>query len=98
MANQVRVTIVKEPTRTVEVSAPGPQGPPGESAAPVRFEHIQSAPSTFWPIAHLLGYFPHVTVIVDDVDVSDGVVVTHIDENNATVSADVAIAGKAECS
>lgn len=74
----------------------GPEGPSG--AAGGHYTHTQTTPSTFWPISHNLGFQPNVAVIVGGVDVSDGVVVAHIDDNNASVTANAAISGKAECS
>jgi hypothetical protein len=85
---------------TGAAGADGATGPPG--AAGSHYEHVQVTGSTVWFVDHMLGYRPGIHVLVGDVgseiDVTDGVTVTHIDENHATVTSGLSISGKAECS
>lgn len=98
--------VIQETSNAVTVAASGAQGPagpqgePGTPGAPggTRFSHVQSVASTFWPIAHNLGYRPHVTVLVNEIDVSEGVEVEHLDLNNVAVRSGMAISGRAELS
>jgi hypothetical protein len=58
--------------------------------------HPQNTPANVWVIAHGLGYTPlFATVIVGGRDVTDGVEILHVDENNLTISFNQAVAGEA---
>lgn len=59
------IIIVQPITPTVEVTAPGPQGPPGTfSPGDVAYTHTQAVPSATWTINHNLGFNP-VAVVLD---------------------------------
>lgn len=93
------IVVVSSSPTTVEVEAPGPQGPPGPQGAPgARYTHTQAVASTSWSVDHLLGFKPNIAVVVNSIEVTDGVTVGHIDDNHAVVLSGIAIAGTAECS
>lgn len=75
MANVTRVTVVKEPTRTIQAQPHdkqvdvltgrvGPTGPQGPAGADFYYLHTQASDSTTWTISHNLGREPNVTAIV----------------------------------
>lgn len=96
--------VIADPTGTqITTSSPGTQGPPGPPGPPgaggSHYTYIQTIPSTFWAVTHNLGFRPSVAVLLDDGTViTDGVTVTHIDENSLTVLSGLAISGRAELS
>jgi hypothetical protein len=96
------IVVVQDDDQNVVVASPGPAGPTGPQgptgAAGGHYSHIQTPASTAWFVDHMLGFRPNIAVLVNDIDVSDGVEVTHIDENHAVVASGIAISGRAECS
>lgn len=84
--------------RQIVVTAPGPQGPSGISAADipdiVSYSHTQSATSTTWVIAHNLDFYPNVTVFNSSGEMVEGTV-THTSPSTLTITFSSAISGKA---
>lgn len=102
---QVGRTVVKESqARTVIVAnqgvagppgptgPQGPQGPGGGSAA--SYLHDQQVADDVWTIPHALGFFPAVNTFDTAGDEIEGEI-AHIDNNNLTVSFNVAVSGQA---
>lgn len=75
----------------------GPQGPPGADGSPgSTYIHTQSAPAATWQIAHGLGRFPNIDLIVaGQVVLAD---IEHVSVDLAVVSLPVPISGTATCS
>jgi hypothetical protein len=60
----VTATVIDDYVVTVPVFGGGPQGPSGPPGpAGGTYIHYQGIPSETWTIAHVLGFFPAVTVI-----------------------------------
>jgi hypothetical protein len=102
VANPAEQQVVVQPEiNLVSVAAPGPPGPAGLQGPPgvpggSRFNYEQATPAAVWVIEHNLGYKPlFATVIVAQVDVTDGVEIFHIDDNNLTISFSQPVAGEA---
>lgn len=86
---------------TVEVAVigpPGPPGPPGPSGTGAHHVHTQATPAVTWTVNHDLGYPPSVQVILAGGESTDGVDITHIDDNSLTVGFGSAQSGKVACS
>lgn len=71
----------------------GATGPPGNGS----YMHNQTVAASTWNVAHNLGYFPHVTIIMDDGTevVAD---IDHADVNNVVITFPTPYTGKAVCS
>lgn len=52
---------------TVEVTAPGPQGPSAGAAG--SYHHVQTIPNATWTIIHNLGFNPQVSVVIGGAEV-----------------------------
>lgn len=71
MSDEVVIVQVTQPTVVVEpiipvvtVTAPGPQGPPGQfTVGDVAYTHIQNTSSATWTINHNLGFNPTAVVL-----------------------------------
>lgn len=106
MADDISITIDESPIAvtvedtdiTVVVSgAPGPQGPAGENGPPgERYSFTQASPASDWVINHNLNIYPHVTVIVDGIEVDAEVSYNSL--NQVTVSFGSPQSGRAELS
>lgn len=70
---------------------PGPQGPPGGTAAHV---HLQDAPLDTWSITHGLDFYPSTTVVDSAGTVVEGEV-SYPDPDTVIVRFSVAFAGAA---
>lgn len=60
----------------------------------ISFEHVQGSASATWTIAHNLGFYPSVTVFLSSGDVVEGAI-SHVDQDNLTLTFSVAISGTA---
>lgn len=60
----------------------------------VSFTHEQAVASTTWTIAHNLGFYPSVSVFLSSGDVVEGAI-SHVDQDNLTLTFSVAISGTA---
>lgn len=58
------IVIIQPITPQIEVTAPGPQGPPGSiNPADVAYTHHQNTASAVWTINHNLGFEPTAVVL-----------------------------------
>ena len=58
------IIVVQPIIPTVEITAPGPQGPAGQfSPGDVAYTHTQSVASATWTINHSLGFNPTAVVL-----------------------------------
>lgn len=58
------VVVIRQPTTTVQISSPGPQGAPGVfNPGDVAYTHVQSVSSAVWTIDHNLGFNPTAVVL-----------------------------------
>lgn len=71
---------------------PGPQGPAGPSGTG-SYEHTQSAASADWVIEHALGYYPAVSILIDNSVVFADV--THNSTSQTTITFATPYTGKA---
>lgn len=62
---------------TVEVTAPGPQGPSAGAAG--SYHHVQTIPNATWTIIHNLGFYPQVSVVVGGAEVDADVTWPQLD-------------------
>jgi hypothetical protein len=71
----------------------GLPGTPGGS----QYVHSQTTPAATWNVNHNLGYFPHITIIMDDgtMVVAD---IDQLDANSAIITFPTPYTGKAVCS
>jgi hypothetical protein len=71
----------------------GNPGTPGGS----QYTHTQSSAASTWNVNHNLGYFPHITIIMDDgtIVVAD---IDHLNNNSAVITFPTPYTGKAVCS
>lgn len=56
--------IVIREVQQVVITAPGPQGPKGETGDTFYYRHDQVAASSSWVITHNLGTYPNTTIIL----------------------------------
>jgi len=84
--------------RQIVVTAPGPQGSGGLTAAEipdlVAFTHSQLSSSNTWTIVHNLDFYPNVTVFDSAGSMVEGSV-THSSKTTLTIAFSAAISGKA---
>jgi hypothetical protein len=71
----------------------GAPGTPGGS----QFVHNQISAAATWNVDHNLGYFPHITIIMDDGTIV-GADVDHTNINSAVITFPTPYTGKAVCS
>ncbi|WP_454262133.1 hypothetical protein [Pseudoxanthomonas mexicana] len=93
---QRTVAAVREVSRPVKVSSPGPAGPRGQDGAPgangAGYTHEQFVASTTWTIAHNLGFRPAVE-LYDEGGQEFSADIGHLNENTVIVTTVTPVAG-----
>lgn len=85
-----QVVVTAPLIQPLEITAPGPQGPPGTLAS---YIHEQAMPSDTWTIVHNLNALLNLTVIDSAGTVVEGTV-TYTDESQVVVEFSAPFAGR----
>lgn len=93
MTNDIPTVVVTPIVPTVVITAPGPQGPAGNSAS-IFYIFNQATPSSVWTINHNLNGYPALTVF-DSANSECVGTINYVDTNNLTLTFSTAFSGTA---